>query len=48
VVGRQGSDAKDGWKGMRSRDIIDKETEDDVSMWGSMNRAEIVHKRRNK
>jgi hypothetical protein len=27
--------------------ITDKEAEDDVLIWGSINRAEIVHSRRN-
>ena len=38
-----GCGANDSWKGMRSKAITDEKAEDDVSTWGSVNRAEPDH-----
>ena len=46
-MGGKGCGVNDSWKGMRSKDRTDEGTEDDVSTWGSVNRAEIIHNRQN-
>ena len=46
-LGVKGCGANDSWKGMRSKDITDEEADDDISTWGSVNSAEIIHNRKN-
>jgi len=40
-----GCGANDSSKGMRSKAITDEKAEDDVSTWGSVNRAELDYNR---
>ena len=46
-LGGKGCGANNSWKGMRSKDITDEEADDDISTWGSVNSAEIIHNRKN-
>ena len=47
VVEGQRRCANDGWKEMRSKAITDEKAEEDVSMWCSVNKADIAQNGRN-